>query len=70
MAEWKASEPIRRDDGCFKIRYTSRKIANGAARVSRAKRPQPRADDWTLAAYKCKVCGAWHIGHNRYMVNP
>lgn len=45
-----------------KVRYTSRKIANGVRRVmidsGRVAQPE------LLAAYRCKMCHGWHLGND------
>lgn len=54
--------------GCgSKISFPSKKIARAMARVLVEKHGyDPRG----LSAYKCKVCGGWHIGHSRWAQEP
>lgn len=59
-----APPPDDKPRGCFqKIAHTSKRIALGTMRVT--KRNNPRVNDDTFSAYKCRHCGKWHIGHGR-----
>lgn len=60
-----ASQKNKVRSACGKISFPSRKTAKEAARrVACSPRPgdesRPHVD-----AYKCFLCDAWHVGHNR-----
>lgn len=50
--------------GCgSKIAYPSKRQAHGGVRAHIATHGTA---GYAVEAYKCKTCGAWHIGHNRW----
>jgi hypothetical protein len=52
-----------------KVPHTSRKVAAGQIRAL-LKRNGEDERDHPMSPYKCRACGKWHIGHDRFQKKP